>query len=227
LKIKALHSWPSAVRPAINLQDELCGRLVFGPLPAEPRFLAGCDCGLNLKANIICAGVIVYRFPELAEIERSCAFMPIPFPYVPGLLSFREVPVLLKAFGGLKTTPDLVLCDGQGYAHPRRMGEASHLGLWLDIPVVGCAKSRLIGEYKEPGPRRGDSASVMDKGEEVARALTSRDGCRPLFISAGYKITLDESVRITLACADGHRIPKPTREADRWVKGLAKNHKAD
>jgi deoxyribonuclease V len=143
--------------------------------------------------------------------------VPLKFPYVPGLLSFREIPALLKAFAKLKRRPDLVFVDGQGLAHPRRLGIASHLGLWLDLPTIGCAKSRLCGEYREPGKKRGNFSPLLDRGEEIGAVLRSKDEVSPLFVSVGHRIGLASAIRLTLACHEGRRIPAPTRQADRLV----------
>jgi len=163
------------------------------------------------------AGVILYEYPSLKEVERVWAKAPLSFPYIPGLLSFREAPILLKAFRKLKRAPDLVLIDGQGLAHPRRCGIASHMGLLLDRPTIGCAKSLLCGEFTEPAARRGSFTPLMDRGEEVGRVLRTRDAVRPIFISVGHQVSLKKAVEIVLQCHSGYRIPKPTREADQFV----------
>ena len=169
------------------------------------------------------AGVVVYRFPEMEEIERVSAHVPLRFPYVPGLLSFREIPALIAAFAKLRQAPDLIFCDGQGYAHPRRLGIASHLGLVLDRPTIGVAKSVLIGKYREPGVRAGSSSPLVDEksGEVIGAALRTRQGAQPVFVSLGHRISLKTAVKLTLAVSDGYRLPRPTRDADRWV-GMAR-----
>jgi len=186
-----------------------------------PRTVAGADCALGSDGRIH-AAVLVFSFPELIQLERSSACLPLRFPYVPGLLSFRECPVLLKAISRLKTVPDVVFVDGQGLAHPRRMGLACHLGLWLDRPTVGIAKSALVGEFQGLGRSKGSSAELVDAGEVVGVALRTADGVKPVFVSPGHRMTLKDAVRLTLACCDGYRIPKPTREADHHCKLLAR-----
>ena len=163
------------------------------------------------------AGVIVFRYPGLEEIERVWASGPAEFPYVPGLLSFREGPLLLRAFEKLRSDPDALFIDGQGFAHPRRFGIASHIGILLDKPTIGCAKSLLIGAHRELGPKRGNRAALRDRGETIGAALRTRDLVRPVYVSIGHRVSLDEAVRLTLRCSDGYRIPKPTRLADQYV----------
>ena len=166
------------------------------------------------------AGVIVYSLPELQEIERAFAVVSLTFPYVPGLLSFREGPALLAAFAKLRTEPDLLLFDAHGYAHPRRFGLASHLSVILDKPGIGVAKSRLIGEHKRPGSQKGSWAPLVDSGETIGAVLRTRDLVQPIFVSIGHRVDLKTAVELTLACSDGYRIPKPTREADHFVARL-------
>ena len=182
------------------------------------RRVAGADIALHEKTGY--AAVILYSFPELEEIERVSSVGELRFPYVPGLLAFREVPLLLEAFRKLKRKPDLILADAHGWAHPRRAGMACHLGLVLDIPTIGCAKSVLVGEYKMPPVRRGSMSALLDAEEEIGRVVRTRTGVRPIFVSCGHRVSLPTAVRLALACCDGYRIPKPLREADRWVKQL-------
>jgi len=164
--------------------------------------------------------VIVYQFPQLREVERRMARRTLRFPYVPGLLSFRESPVLLAAIEQLRTEPDLILVDGHGIAHPRRFGIACHLGLLLDRPTIGCAKSILVGEAAEPGVRAGSTAPLVDKGEIVGTVLRTRDRVKPIYVTTGHRVSLESAVRIARQCLDGFRIPKPTREADHFVRDL-------
>ncbi len=177
------------------------------------------------EANRAIAGVIVYRFPEMEEIERTCAVRPLTFPYVPGLLSFREIPALLAALTKLQHAPDLIFCDAQGYAHPRRFGLACHLGVLLDRPTIGCAKSLLIGTHAEPARGRGAWAPITDRDtrsepEVIGAALRTRDAVRPVFVSQGHRISLERAIDLTLAVSDGFRIPRPTREADHFVGAI-------
>jgi deoxyribonuclease V len=157
--------------------------------------------------------VAVLRFPGLDLAEWAWAELPTDFPYIPGLLSFREIPVILAAMERLTLAPDLVLVDGQGIAHPRRIGIASHLGVLLDLPTIGAAKSRLVGRYDEPGPERGDRSPLVHRGEVVGAVLRTRSRVGPLFVSAGHRVSLDTAVGYTLACAPKYRLPETTRQA--------------
>ncbi|MFI5110944.1 MAG: endonuclease V, partial [Terriglobales bacterium] len=176
-------------------------------------------------ANRAIAGVIVYRFPEMEEIERTCAVRPLKFPYVPGLLSFREIPVVLAALGKLRHLPDLILCDAQGYAHPRRFGLASHLGVLLDCPTIGCAKSLLVGKHAEPPRARGAWTPIVDadargRDEVIGAALRTREGVQPIYVSQGHRVSLATAIQLALQVSDGFRIPRPTREADQYVRAI-------
>jgi deoxyribonuclease V len=184
------------------------------------QFVAGADLAFDPATNLAFAGVIVYQFPQLREVERRMARRRLRFPYVPGLLSFREGPVLLAAFEQLRTEPDLILVDGHGIAHPRRFGIACHLGLLLDRPTIGCAKSILVGEAVEPGVRAGSSAPLVDKNETVGAVLRTRDRVKPIYVTTGHRVSLESAVQIVTRCLDGFRIPKPTREADHFVRDL-------
>ena len=166
------------------------------------------------------AGVILFDYPSLEEKERVYALAPLKFPYIPGLLSFREGPVLQKAFAKLRNPVDLIFFDGQGVAHPRRLGIASHMGILLDRPSIGCAKSRLCGVEKIPKEKRGLWTPLKDKDEIIGAVLRTRDGVKPLYVSVGHRVDLPTAIEWTLNCHDGTRIPKPTREADRWVGEL-------
>lgn len=184
------------------------------------QHVAGADVAFDLAAGRAYAAVVVFRFPSLEEVERSWVCRPIAFPYVPGLLAFREAPALHDAVAGLHVRPDVLLVDGQGYAHPRRCGFASHLGLALDLPTIGCAKSILIGEHDELAQERGSVALLRDGGETVGAAVRTRAGVRPVYVSIGHRISLRSAIRLVLACGDGFRIPKPTRLADQLVGKL-------
>ncbi|MBI2819056.1 MAG: endonuclease V [Acidobacteria bacterium] len=182
------------------------------------RTVAGADIALEQSTGF--AAVIVYSFPELEELERASSEGPLKFPYIPGLLAFRELPLLLEAFAKLQRKPELILADGHGWAHPRRAGMACHLGLVLDTPTIGCAKSLLVGEFAMPGPARGSVSALSDGRERIGTVLRTRDGVRPVFVSCGHRVSLATAVRVILQCCDGYRIPKPQREADHWVKQL-------
>jgi deoxyribonuclease V len=193
----------------------------------EIRFVAGADVAFDPLTDIAFAGVIVYRFPELVEVERSMARRKLHFPYVPGLLSFRESPVLMAAFARLKTEPDLILIDGHGRAHPRRFGIACHLGIIFDRPTIGCAKSLLVGEHQEPGRKAGAISPLLLGGERVGIVLRTRDYVRPIYVTIGHRVSLDSAVNLVRRCLDGYRIPKPTREADRYVRELRRAYQEE
>jgi deoxyribonuclease V len=214
MEFSLLHDWPETPREAVALQRLLAPRVeVVDRLPRPLRRVAGVDVSYRKSGDLFHAAVVVLAFPDLTPLEEAAASDRVAFPYVPGLLSFRELPVLLDAFRQLTIVPDAILVDGQGIAHPRRFGLASHLGLWLDLPTVGCAKSRLCGEHLPPGSRRGDRVPLWLEGEEVGAVLTTRDGVKPLYVSPGHKIDVEAAVRLVLACGGGYRLPEPTRLA--------------
>lgn len=200
------------------LQQQIAPLVIRSDRLGPVRTVAGADIALRERTGF--AAVIVYSFPELQELERSSVSGELRFPYIPGLLSFREIPLLLRAFAQLRRRPDLILADAHGYAHPRRAGLACHLGIVLDTPTIGCAKSVLIGQYEMPAFDRASATALRDKNEVIGMALRSRAGVRPIFVSCGHRVSLRTAVRLTLACCDGYRIPKPQRETDRWVKQL-------
>jgi deoxyribonuclease V len=224
MKTKLRTRWNVTPREAIRLQQAWRERVEsqdrFGPL----QYVAGADLAFDPETNLAFAGVIVYRLPELVEVERRMARRKLRFPYVPGLLSFRESPVLLAAFAGLRMEPDVILIDGHGFAHPRRFGIACHLGLLLDTPTIGCAKSILVGEAEEPGAQAGSTSPLIDHGEKVGVALRTRDRVKPIYVTIGHRVSLESAVRIVVQCTDGFRIPKPTREADHWVGELRREY---
>jgi deoxyribonuclease V len=209
-----LHDWGMTYREAIQLQKELADRVVLDDcLPENLETVAGVDVSYEKHGDQFFAGVVVLSFPELRVIEEVGARNRVTFPYIPGLLSFRELPVILEAFRNLKTIPDAVLVDGQGIAHPRRLGIASHLGLWLDLATIGCAKSRLCGEHPPTGLRRRDSVPLCHEGTQVGVVLTTRDGVKPLYISPGHKVDIPSAANLVLACGTRYRMPEPTRLA--------------
>jgi len=212
--------WNLTPREAMRLQDSLRARVELQDRFGAIRYVAGADMAFDPKTNIAFAGVIVYRFPGLEEVERRMARRKLRFPYVPGLLSFRECPILLAAFARLETEPDLILIDGHGRAHPRRFGIACHVGILFDKPTIGCAKSRLVGEHQEPGERAGSTAPLMLEGERLGVVLRTRDGVRPIYVTTGHRVSLDSALGLVKQCVDGFRIPKPTREADHYVRDL-------
>ncbi len=204
----------------MRLQERLRERVILEDRFGEVRTVAGADLAFDPETETAFAGVIVYGFPEMREIERRNARARLRFPYVPGLLSFRESPILIRAFAKLRNEPDLILIDGHGRAHPRRFGIACHIGVLFDKPVIGCAKSVLVGTYAEPGRTAGSASALLHEGERVGVALRTRDGVRPIFVTQGHRVSLESAVKLVRQCVDGFRIPKPTREADHYVGAL-------
>jgi deoxyribonuclease V len=213
-------SWDLTPREAMRLQEKLRDRVVLEDRFGKIRLVAGADLAFDPETTMAFAGVIVYRFPELEEVERRKARRKLRFPYVPGLLSFRESPVLLEAFARIRGEPDVILIDGHGRAHPRRFGIACHLGVILDKPTIGCAKSLLVGEHDDPGEVAGSTTPLLLDGEQVGTVLRTRDGVKPIYVTTGHRISLGSAVKVVRQCLDGFRIPKPTREADRYVREL-------
>ena len=220
MKALRLHRWSVTPREAARIQLRLRERVELQDRLPPISTVAGTDVALDLGRGRAIAGVIVYRFPEMEEIERVWSERRLTFPYVPGLLSFREIPVLLKALARVRHAPDVIFCDGQGYAHPRRFGIACHLGLLLDCPTIGCAKSILVGTAEEPGRKAGAWTPLVDRGEVVGAALRTREGVKPVYISQGHRISLGRAIELARAASDGFRIPKPTREADHFVEAV-------
>lgn len=209
-----LHGWDLTPREAIELQRQLAGQVVVKDrIPEQPELVAGVDVSYRRHGRCFFAAVAVLRLPDLELVGEASASGIVTFPYVPGLLSFRELPVLLQAFRNLELWPELVLVDGQGIAHPRRLGLASHLGLWIDLPTIGCGKSRLCGDHLPPGDRRGQQTPLVHRQEQVGAVVTTRDRVKPLFISPGHKVDTARAVELALACGGKYRLPEPTRQA--------------
>lgn len=219
MRIHTLHDWDLAPAAAIAWQTRLAAQLRDDGGPAAVRLIAGVDMAIAGDRGV--AAAVVLSWPELAVVETRTAWAPIPFPYVPGLLSFREIPVLVEVLARLQHEPDLVCVDGQGRLHPRGVGLACHLGLVLDKPTVGFAKSRLCGEHAEPGRERGAWAPVQLTGRVQGACLRTRRGVRPLYVSAGHRLDLATAVAWALRLSPRYRVPEPTRQADR-LAALAK-----
>lgn len=211
------HRWHLAPAAAIRLQKELAARVRIVPLEREPRLVAGLDMAISRDATEGLAAVVLWDAREARVVEVQRARRRLVFPYVPGLLSFREAPALLAALRKLRRRPDALMCDGQGLAHPRRFGIACHLGVLTGLPAVGCAKSRLIGAHEEPDPARGSWTPLNHQGACLGAVLRTRDGVKPLFISVGHGLDLRAAIRLVLACGAGFRLPEPTRLADHEV----------
>lgn len=228
MRAAAASAFPAGIRPrdAVVLQRELASRVEPRNRFRALRTVAGADVALDPKRKLGFAVAAVFRLPGLEEVERAHAEGPLEFPYVPGLLSFREGPLLLAAFAKLARLPDLLIFDGQGIAHPRRIGLAAHLGVALDRPAIGAAKSRLCGTHAEPGRERGAMAPLFDGGDVIGAVLRTRAAVRPIYVSIGHRVDLATAVELVLACGDGYRMPKPTRLADRYVGELARAARA-
>ena len=220
MEIPSLHSWDLTPTAAVALQKELAGRIDTRSPLAGCELVAGADVSYNRFSPVFYAAVVVVRVSDGAIVETQSAVRESPFPYVPGLLSFREGPVLLEVFAKLKTRPDAVMFDAAGYAHPRRFGLACHLGLWLDVPSLGCAKSILVGKARTPGKKPGALAPLMDRKEIIGSAVRTKHGIKPVYVSVGHKIDLASAVRLTLECCRGYRLPEPTRQAHLHVNEL-------
>lgn len=214
MRYRRLHSWTVTVPRAREIQERLRRDLDLSPRPStrRPRLVAGADVSYNRGSDVIYGAAVILTFPGLEVVESASAVDRAAFPYIPGYLSFREIPVLLKAFGRITARPDVILCDGQGIAHPRGFGLAAHLGTLLRIPSVGCAKSRLVGEHREPALRRGSRAALRYDGRRVGSVLRTRDGVSPIFVSPGWGVDVAAADRIALSCSR-LRIPEPTRQA--------------
>ena len=213
MRIHRLHSWQMSVAQAIELQLELAKKVVARGEKIHPQFIAGVDISSPNAQGIARGAVIVLRYPELIPIEVKVVEGKVDFPYVPGLLSFRESPLILSACEQVRNNPDLIMVDGQGVAHPRRFGLASHLGLFFDLPTIGCAKSLLCGEHKPVGEEPGSYAELLDEGEIIGAALRTKFGMKPLYVSVGHKIDLGSALEWVMKCCRGYRIPEPTRLA--------------
>ena len=217
---RRLHRWDLSPKEAIRIQDELSRRLVLSWDDRKVASVAGVD--VSVKAGRARAAIVVLRYPDLDPIEGATAEADAVYPYVPGLLTFREGPVILDAWERLRSKPDLLLFDGQGIAHPRRMGLAAHVGLWLDRPSVGVAKSRLYGAHEPPGPNRGDTATLRDEKDPeriLGSVLRTRSGVKPVFVSPGHRIDVEHAIEFTLACCIRYRLPETTRWAHRVAGG--------
>ena len=217
MNYQQLHPWEMTPAEARQIQNELRNQVISQDRFGDIKTVAGVDLGF--KKDIARASVVVLSFPELQLIDGVLVESPVPFPYIPGLLSFRETPPLLKAFDQLNTEPDLIIADGQGIAHPRRFGIASHLGLILDRPTVGCAKSRLWGRHKQPKNEAGSIEYLYDKGEIIGAAVRTRSNVSVVYVSVGHRISLDSAIRLTLACCRRYRLPETTRYAHQAAAG--------
>ncbi len=242
----SLHSWDLTPQEAVALQRHLAASVVVAPLPEPPRLVAGCDLSFEQGSNIGYAGIVVVQLPELGVVDQATAVGEVSFPYVPGLLSFRESPLLLRAWERLGTRPDVIMLDGQGYAHPRRFGIACHFGLLVDVPTLGCAKSILVGSYAGLDLQRGSIAPLVHRGETVGAAVRTKDATAPVFVSIGHRIDLSSAIDVTLRSVAmaipragrslgpdparpqaRFRIPEPTRQAHLLVNAVRRGQAPD
>lgn len=210
---------PQTVEAARAIQEQLRSQTIAEDCLSTIQYVAGVDVGFEDNYRITQGAVAVLRYPSLELVEHAIARTPTTFPYIPGFLSFREIPALLQALQKLNTIPDLILCDGQGLAHPRRFGIACHLGVLLDVPTIGVAKSRLIGTHEELAEEKGSWQPLWDKGERVGAILRSRANVKPLYISIGHKLSLATAIDWVLRCTPKYRLPETTRLADRFASG--------
>lgn len=223
MKIRRLHSWSVDYQTARSIQDSLRDRVVLRGPGKPTRLVAGADVSYAKHDDRLYAGVVVLRLPDLELVAEAQAAGQATFPYIPGLLTFREAPVLLEAIRQLRVVPDAFMFDGQGIAHPRGMGLATHIGLFLDLPSVGCAKSRLIGEHDEVGPTQGDWSPLCHEGRTIGAVVRTRENVKPVFVSPGHRMTLAASVRLVLRTVERYRLPEPTRLAHLLVNRIRKS----
>ena len=216
MKINQHHAWPLTVEDAIAIQESLRNQVTRSDKLKEPvQYVAGVDMGFESNGTISRAAVAVLSFPDLQVIETSLAYRPTSFPYIPGFLSFREIPAVLDALEKIQITPDIILCDGQGIAHPRRLGIASHLGVILDMPTIGVAKSLLIGKHDQLPNTKGSWQLLIHKGETIGAVLRTRQGVKPVYVSIGHRISLNTAIDYVLSCTPKYRLPETTRIADK------------
>lgn len=246
MRYRELHRWDLKPAEAIALQEELRRQIKIQPLDRDVKLIAGCDVSFDKNSYTVYAGVVILSLPDMRVIDRATAVAKVNFPYIPGLLSFRETPALLRAWEQLGTAPDAVMLDGQGLAHPRRFGIACHFGLITELIALGCAKTVLVGKYQEPGPQPGSHSPLIDKGEVVGAALRTKENSEPVFVSVGHMIDLSGAIDLTLRCVRGYlpdespslfdlapagktkyRIPEPTRLAHIMVNALRRNESID
>jgi deoxyribonuclease V len=213
------HKWNLIPSEAIALQNRLRQQVIDSDAFKEPKCIAGVDVGFEADGSVTRAAVVVLSFPTLQPLETSVARLPTTFPYIPGLLSFREMPAILQALSKLNQPPDIFLCDGQGMAHPRRFGLACHLGVYTNIPSVGVAKTRLIGSHGPLPEEKGSWVPLIHKGETIGAVLRTRSGVKPLYISIGHKVSLQRAIELVLACTTRYKLPETTRAAHRLASG--------
>ena len=220
MKVQALHEWEVSIARAKEIQLSLAKKVVAESEVIDPSLVAGIDIAAPDAQGIARGAIVILRYPELSIVEVEIAQGKLTLPYIPGLLSFRETPLILAACVKLNNIPDLILIDGQGIAHPRRLGLASHVGLFLDLPTIGCAKSILCGQHQPLGEDTGSHAGLLDNGELIGAALRTKSGVRPIYVSVGHKIGLTSALQLVMKCCRGYRLPEPTRLAHLAAGGM-------
>jgi deoxyribonuclease V len=220
MRIFDLHPWDVPYREAIKIQEQLKGKVVLGKIASSPNYIAGLDVSYEKGTHRVWAGAVILGFPDMAVVEKKWAQREVCFPYVPGLLSFREIPALLDVLTQITVEPDVIFCDGQGVAHPRGLGIASHLGVILRKPTIGCAKSRLVGDCDPVGEWKGDYSFLRYRGRIIGAVMRTRQGVKPLFVSPGYGVTLDDCIGMVLKMCPRYRIPEPIRQAHILVNSI-------
>ena len=225
VRLQHLHDWNLTTSEARDLQNRLAIEVSRVGSVIEPRFIAGIDVSTRKSRGIGTAAVVVLVYPSLELVETKIIQGDIDFPYIPGLLSFREAPLILKACEQIIHTPDLIMVDGQGIAHPRRLGIAAHLGLFFDIPTIGCAKSRLCGTHQMPAPEPGYFEELVDNSETIGVVLRTKYNTKPVYISIGNKITLEDAIYWVMRCCRGYRLPEPIRFAHQAAGGNLKTQR--
>lgn len=223
MNVRRLHTWNVSPAEAIRIQQTLRRRLDVAAYRGPIETVAGVDVSYDKGSPLVYAAVVVMRLRDRRILETATAVNHATFPYIPGLLSFRESPPVLRACLSLRRRPDCLICDGQGIAHPRRFGIACHLGLLLNVPSIGCAKSLLVGEYREPARKRGSFKTLYDKGERIGMIVRTRDGVEPIYVSPGYRMDLSRAREIVLKAHGGYRVPEPTRQAHLLVNALRRD----
>ncbi|NVM21032.1 MAG: deoxyribonuclease V [Desulfobacterales bacterium] len=213
MRIRTIHEWNLPYQEAVTIQRRLSEEIRQIPLSKPVKTIAGADASYARRGRRVYAAVLVFSFPDLVLMEQASATDTVRCPYIPGLLSFREGPALVKAFRKIRTKPDVIIFDGQGIAHPRGMGIASHMGLVLDCPSVGCAKNRLVGAHAPVPEKRGSAVPLTERGRVVGAVLRTRDRVKPVFVSPGRAVTVAEAIDLVLDCCKGYRLPEPTRQA--------------
>ncbi len=222
MKYLKLHTWNVDYKKAVEIQERLKKSIILKGSTKNCKLIAGADVSYTKGSEIFYASVVVFNLQTMERVEEVTASGKVDFPYIPGLLSFRESPILLKAFAKIKSEPDVIILDAQGIAHPRGIGLASHIGLLLDKSSIGCAKTRLIGEYNEVGGEAGCHSQLTVKGKIVGAVLRTRKNVKPVFVSPGHKIDLNTSIDLVLKTCRGYRLPEPVRQAHKLVKKTAK-----